>query len=167
MKREILTTVSWDYTRHGMVPRRTNIQLEGRNQSIAKFSAAATLGGPDLHISVEFDAEIEEGSRESLSVARAQITCLINDLKQKDIVVGAAQIWCHKYLELFVYVLPKKGNFSEKAVQLSIHIFEAFGVRKEIITEPRITQETFIPQTGGSGYASYGFELGQKLGLRS
>ncbi len=167
MKREILTTVSWDYTRHGMVPRRTNIQLEGLNQRITKFSAAAMLGGPGLHISVEFDAEDTRGSRESLSVTEAQIVRLLNDLKQKGIVVGAAQMWSHKYLELFVDALPKKGNFSENAVQLSIHIFEAFGVRKEIITEPRITQETFIPQTGGSGYASYGFELGQKLGLRS
>ena len=187
MKRQIVTTIKWDFAAYGasgtpttlVPPENTHIPLLFRpvlKEIVPKpvlinsLSISSELWRTKHRqcgaIYIEFDRNIfrgPEGEYTKTVGALFQIIGLLN----KSATIDGSCGWGQTHCSMNFTLTPEHNAFCEEAVSRGIRVLEAFGVNKAYLRPPRISQETYIwfPDNQPACWKSYGEVVAAKCGL--
>jgi hypothetical protein len=175
MKREIVTTLSWDFARSfyagmtanikGMV---TNIpppegEKTAKHVYITTLSISSELGNAKQilwgFVNIKFDRSVFAQNSDSSK----RLSDILQNLKQEKLIGGSA--FTDSTCGMSFSLASNGMTFCDEAMLRGIAIFTEFGGKKQNITFPKITQETYHKDNSGRR-VTYGEVLGRKHGLR-
>ena len=187
MKRQIVTTIKWDFAAHGasgipttlQPPEDTHIPLLFR--PILKEIVPKPVRINSLSISselwrtkhrqcgaiyIEFDRNVFRGSEGEYTKSVGALFQIIGLLNKSATTDGSCG-WGPTHCRMNFTLTPEHDGFCEEAVTRGIRVLEAFGINKEHLRSPHISQETYIwfPDVKPGHWKSYGEVVAARCGL--